>query len=372
MGVGADKNEKQSLFTTIIVIFCWYASNIVLLLLNKFLLSSTSFRQPVFLTLCHMAACVIMGGLIAATGQIPVKPLKSRVQLAKVAVLSVIFCGTIVLGNASLKFIPVSFNQAIGATTPFFTAMFAFFCQGSRESFITYLTLLPVVGGVMIASGGEPLFHGVGFMFCLMATAGRALKSVVQSILMTDPSEKLDPMSLLLYMSAICVAILIPATVILEPNAYEVAARLTAAKSGFLWWLILNSSLAYAVNLTNFLVTKYTSPLTLQVLGNAKGVVAAFVSVLVFLNPVTVTGALGYAVTVSGVFLYSETKRRSKAAAASAGAAAGGAAIMSSPGLNKVSNAGGIQTSPHRNKEAVNGDHKPFRYASPENGDYRV
>eukprot|EP00983_Pelagomonas_calceolata_P104089 1158983-Pelagomonas_calceolata.AAC.2 len=36
------------------------------------------------------------------------------------------------------------------------------------------------------------------FSFC---TAGRALKSVVQSILMSDPTEKLDPMSLLTYMS---------------------------------------------------------------------------------------------------------------------------------------------------------------------------
>lgn len=44
--------------------------------------------------------------------------------------LSVIFCFTIVLGNLSLKYIPVSFNQAVGATTPFFTAIFAVMLQG--------------------------------------------------------------------------------------------------------------------------------------------------------------------------------------------------------------------------------------------------
>jgi hypothetical protein len=38
-------------------------------------------------------------------------------------------------------------------------------------------------------------------------------------------------------------------------------------KPGFAWWLICNCTLAYAVNLTNFLVTKYTSALTLQVGG---------------------------------------------------------------------------------------------------------
>jgi hypothetical protein len=33
---------------------------------------------------------------------------------------------------------------------------------------------------VVIASGGEPLFHTLGLVFCLLATAGRALKTVVR------------------------------------------------------------------------------------------------------------------------------------------------------------------------------------------------
>eukprot|EP00955_Chlamydomonas_euryale_P080665 363451-Chlamydomonas_euryale.AAC.10 len=40
----------------------------------------------------------------------------------------------------------------------------------------------------------------------------------------------------------------------------------------------------------SFLVTLYTSPLTLQVLGNFKGVIAAVASVFVFVNPVTAAG----------------------------------------------------------------------------------
>lgn len=38
-------------------------------------------------------------------------------------------------------------------------------------------------------------------------------------------------------------------------------------RAGFWMLLILNSGMAYFVNLTNFLVTKYTSALTLQVGG---------------------------------------------------------------------------------------------------------
>ena len=82
--------------------------------------------------------------------------------------------------------------------------------------------------------------------------------------------------------------------------------------SGFWLLLLFNSFLAYFVNLTNFLVTKYTSALTLQVLGNAKGVVAVVISVLCFKNPVTFYSMLGYAITVGGVVLYSQAKKASK------------------------------------------------------------
>lgn len=46
-----------------------------------------------------------------------------------------------------------------------------------------------------------------------------------------------------------------------------------------------------------------------QVLGCAKGVVATVVSVLLFRNQVTALGALGYFLTVVGVFAYSWAKR---------------------------------------------------------------
>nr|GFC88196.1 probable sugar phosphate/phosphate translocator At3g11320 [Tanacetum cinerariifolium] len=49
---------------------------------------------------------------------------------------------------------------------------------------------------------------------------------------------------------------------------------------------------------------------TYQVLGNAKGAVAVVVSIMIFKNPVSVTGMLGYLLTVLGVILYSEAKKR--------------------------------------------------------------
>ncbi|OMO97418.1 hypothetical protein COLO4_14630 [Corchorus olitorius] len=226
--------------------------------------------------------------------------------------LSIVFCMSVVLGNVSLRYLPVSFNQAIGATTPFFTAILAFVMIKKRESWITYLTLIPVVAGVIIASGAEPSFNLFGFLMCISATAGRAFKSVLQGILLSSEEEKLNSMNLLMYMAPIAVAILLPLTLLMERNVVAMTVILATKDIKIVYYLLFNSCLAYFVNLTNFLVTKHTSALTLQVLGNAKGAVAVVVSILIFKNPVSFIGMLGYSLTVLGVILYSESKKSNK------------------------------------------------------------
>ncbi|KAG5088701.1 hypothetical protein GLYMA_01G110300v4 [Glycine max] len=298
-------------WSTIGVVIAWYSSNIGVLLLNKYLLSNYGFRFPVFLTTCHMMVCSLFSYVIVSvTDAVPLQRVRSRSQFGRIVALGVVFCFSVVCGNVSLRYIPVSFNQAIGATTPFFTAVFAYAVSAKREAWVTYATLLPVVAGVVVASGGEPSFHLFGFVICVSSTAARAFKSVLQDILLSSEGEKLNSMNLLLYMAPIAVMVLLPATLLMEGNVIQITMDLARKDIRIFWYLLLSSSLAYFVNLTNFLVTKHTSALTLQVLGNAKGAVAVVVSILIFKNPISMIGMLGYALTVIGVILYSETKKR--------------------------------------------------------------
>lgn len=61
------------------------------------------------------------------------------------------------------------------------------------------------------------------------------------------------------------VIFLLPATLIMEENVVGITLALARDDVKIIWYLIFNSSLAYFVNLTNFLVTKHSSALTLQV-----------------------------------------------------------------------------------------------------------
>ena len=63
-----------------------------------------------------MAACAVMGYAVALLKLVPRQYIQSRMQLLKVIVLASVFCLSVVLGNVSLRFIPVSFNQVIPPT----------------------------------------------------------------------------------------------------------------------------------------------------------------------------------------------------------------------------------------------------------------
>lgn len=179
-----------------------------------------------FLTLCHMVACSAMSYAVAASRMVPLQAVKSRRQFLKISLLALIFCLTVVLGNVSLKFIPVSFNQAVGATTPAFTAALALAVGQQREARGVYLALIPVVVGVVIASGAEPMFNMLGFVAAVTAASARALKSVVQGLMLSDSNERMDSLSLLMYMAPVACVALIPTTLFFEPDAAALAMQL--------------------------------------------------------------------------------------------------------------------------------------------------
>jgi small-conductance mechanosensitive channel len=66
-------------------------------------------------------------------------------------------------------------------------------------------------------------------------------------------------------MAPIAVLVLLPATLIMESNVLGITIALAKKDPRVIFYLLVNSIMAYFVNLTNFLVTKHTSPLTLQV-----------------------------------------------------------------------------------------------------------
>jgi len=71
--------------------------------------------------------------------------------------------------------------QAISATTPAFVAVLALVMMRQRETQGVYLALIPVMAGLVVATGAEPSFNVLGFAATIIATSLRALKTVLQA-----------------------------------------------------------------------------------------------------------------------------------------------------------------------------------------------
>jgi drug/metabolite transporter (DMT)-like permease len=120
-----------------------------------------------------MTACSLFSYIaIAWFKMVPMQFIRSNLQFLKIATLSLVFCVSVVFGNISLRYLPVSFNQAVGATTPFFTAVFAYLMTFKKEAFLTYLALVLVVStGVIIASGVSQIKITFFFGFFILISA---------------------------------------------------------------------------------------------------------------------------------------------------------------------------------------------------------
>merc|ERR1712004_85585 len=77
--------------------------------------------------------------------------------------------------------------------------------------------------------------------------------------------------------------------------------------------LMVSGLNACLLNVANFMVTSYTSPLTLQVLGNVKGCLGIAVSAAILRNTLTLNQGIGVAVCLLGVWLYNQKGAEHKA-----------------------------------------------------------
>ncbi|KAH9736312.1 putative sugar phosphate/phosphate translocator [Citrus sinensis] len=258
--------------------FALYGANIGVLLLNEYLLAQQLRVQvPAFELRC--CSCNESGS--QAESKFP------EAVAEDLCAVSLLFCFSVVSGNVSLRFLPVSFNQAVGATTPFLTADFAYLMSKKRELWVTHATLAPAVAGITVATKmlyyffclfnhAFNNFHLFRFITCVSATAARAFK------------EKLNSMNLLMHMAPITVLFLLPSTLLMKKNVTgenHISCKrrrendLVSALQFFTGIFCKLPNFLSLNTQARRLSSSFFQPC--PVLGNAKGVVAVVVSILI-------------------------------------------------------------------------------------------
>jgi solute carrier family 35 protein E1 len=239
------------------------------------------------------------------------------------------------LSSIATSQIPVSLVHTIKGLSPLFTVLayrFLFRIQYARA---TYLSLVPLTLGVMLAcsAGFSTDFYGI------LCAFGAALVFVSQNIFskklfnetssmelegQSSRSRKLDKLNLLCYCSGLAFILTAPIWFLSEgyplivdfllDGAIDLSGKKGALDHGpLLLEFIFNGIFHFAQNILAFVLLSMISPVSYSVASLIKRVFVISVAIIWFGNPTTPLQAFGIGLTFIGLYLYDRTSHHDAA-----------------------------------------------------------
>ncbi|KAG5190996.1 triose-phosphate transporter family-domain-containing protein [Tribonema minus] len=288
----------------------WYLLNIGYNISNKATLNRVALPwlvSSVQLVIGSMYIALVWGLKLRKAPKLSKANLKTVFPLAALHTTSHI-SAVIGLGAGAVGFVHV-----VKALEPLFTAALSALLLQKFMPLPVYASLLPVVGGVALASMKELSFSWVAFAGAMGSNVAAATRGVLAKKQMGQvQAPNMDPGNLYGVMTLIAAAILFPAALVVEGpriKAVWAAAQAAGHTSRAIWrGMILSGLYFYLYNEVAFYCLNSIDATTHAVGNTVKRVVLLGVSVLVFGHQLTPLGATGSAVAIGGVLVYSLTK----------------------------------------------------------------
>jgi len=208
----------------------------------------------------------------------------------------------------------VSFVNVVKALEPVFTAAITLLVLGKNMPWQVWLSMLPVCGGVAMASAGELSFSWGCFICAMISNAVYATRGVLSKASMesSDPGENMTAENTFAVVTLISFVFCIPLALILEGSKISAGLAAVAATGVsnlvFAQNVIITGLLYYTYNEMAFLVLGSVAPVTQSVGNTVKRVVVIVAAAIAFQTPMTPIGIAGSAIAIAGVLLYSIVK----------------------------------------------------------------
>lgn len=281
---------------------------------NKWVLSSKeiNFPYPLGLTLLHMVFSSVLCFVLTKVFKVMrvEEGMTLEIYTASVIPIGATFAMTLWLGNTAYLYISVAFAQMLKAIMP--VAVFVLGVAAGLEMMsCRMLFIMSVISfGVLVASYGEININWIGVVYQMGGVVGEALRLIFMEILVKRKGLKLNPISVMYYVSPCSSVFLFIPWIFLEKSRMEAHGTWNLQPLV----LMLNSLCTFALNLSVFLVISHTSALTIRVAGVVKDWVVVLLSALLFADTkLTIINLFGYAIAIAGVAAYNNHKLKKEA-----------------------------------------------------------
>ncbi|XP_024980694.1 probable sugar phosphate/phosphate translocator At3g14410 [Cynara cardunculus var. scolymus] len=303
-----NSSRRQMLTYSYLLIYIALSSGQIFF--NKWVLSSKeiNFPFPLGLTLLHMVFSSVLCFLLKVTKLLDVEQgMTFEIYTTSVFPIGAMFAVTLWLGNTAYLYISISFAQMLKAIMP--VAVFILGVAAGLEAMsCSMLLIMSVISfGVLVASYGEIDINWVGVVYQMGGVVGEALRLIFMEILVKRKGVRLNPISMMYYVSPCSAVCLFVPWIFLEMPRME-------SWSFHPFALTLNSLCTFALNLSVFLVIQHTSALTIRVAGVVKDWVVVLLSAILFADTkLSMINLFGYAIAIAGVAAYNNYKLKKEA-----------------------------------------------------------
>lgn len=286
----------------------WYLFNIYFNIYNKQVLKA--FHYPMTVTLVQFAVGSVLV-LTMWTLNLYKRPKISGAQLAAILPLALVHTLGNLFTNMSLGKVAVSFTHTIKAMEPFFSVVLSAMFLGELPTLWVVSSLLPIVGGVALASMTEASFNWAGFWSAMASNLTNQSRNVLSKKFMVKKEESLDNITLFSIITIMSFFLMAPIAFFTE--GFKLTPSYLAASGVNANQLYTRSLIAalcfHAYQQVSYMILQRVSPVTHSVGNCVKRVVVIVTSVLFFRTPVSPINSIGTGIALAGVFLYSRVKR---------------------------------------------------------------
>mmetsp|Transcript_16100 Transcript_16100/g.34942 ORF Transcript_16100/g.34942 Transcript_16100/m.34942 type:complete len:405 (-) Transcript_16100:501-1715(-) len=299
-----------------VLFFLWYFLNTAYNIGNKLVL--TAFPMPWTAATWELFFGFPYVFFLWTTG-LRKAPKLSFESIKLLAPSGVLLAGTHVGGVISFGLGAISFTHVLKATEPVWSALLSAVIFREFLPLPVYLSLVPIIAGVGLASVKELTFSWMSFVAGTASAVTSAAKAILsKKVLDGKPlGENLTPANMFAILSILGFIAITPVSLLIEPPKAAAAAWAAALAKGYtnvqlVKLLSISGFLYYIYNEVAFLALAEVAPVTHAVTNTVKRVVIILASILVFKTTITPLGAVGSGITILGALLYALAKQKYK------------------------------------------------------------
>ncbi|XP_014286817.1 solute carrier family 35 member E1 homolog [Halyomorpha halys] len=299
----ADPKQVREGLTVLILCLLWYVVGSSNNVIGKMLLND--FPYPMTVTMAQLLSITLYSGPVLKLWGVRRQTdigwnyyMKILVPLAIGKVMGSVFT------HVSLWKVPVSYTHTVKATMPLFTVVLSRLILKEKQTIKVYMSLVPIILGVGLASMTEISFDLLGLLSALAATLQHSLQNIFSKKVLHDIG--LHHLRLLHLLGRLSMMIFLPFWCWFDLTSVIHESKILFDGKWLL--LIADGALSWLQNLLAFSVMSMVSPLTYAVASGTKRLAIISASLLILGNPVSALNLLGMTVAAAGVLAYNKAK----------------------------------------------------------------